>query len=344
MKNNSSYKRNKRNSRRALLLLMLLVTGSMLGTSTYAWFTSNKTVSVSDITVNVASKNGIQISVDGTNWKSILSTTDLVAAKTTYPAALNQIPSESSSIQPVSTVGTILDGGLMQMFVGDVPSNNEGNYILTSEETKEVNGTAGDFIAFDVFLKSDKAVDVDMTGSSGVKANGTDTGIKNASRIAFIVEGSTTSDDTVENIQGLELTAGSTEGVYFWEPNYNVHSGTGIANARDTYGLVITEDEENPLSYDGIKTTISADDNILLGEATAAKYADKFNTVSIDYKTKDSFAAEDVISVFSLPAGITKVRVYMWIEGQDVDCENNASGGNINYSLQFTIHEETEEV
>ena len=194
MKNKAS---SRRKSRTLLLLLLLLVTGSMLGTSTYAWFTSNKTVSVSDITVNVAAKNGIQISVDGTNWKSIISTTDLMAASATYPAAKNQIPTDNNSIQPVSTVGTILDGGLMQMFVGDVPSNADGDYILTAAASNEVNGTTGDFIAFDMFLKSDKAVNIDMTGASGVTANGSDTGIKNASRIAFIIEGSAASDASV---------------------------------------------------------------------------------------------------------------------------------------------------
>jgi len=331
--------KNRRKSRRALLLLMLLVTGCMLGTSTYAWFTSNKTVGVSDITVNVASKNGIQISVDGTNWKSIISTTDLLQAKATYAKAVNQIPSESNSIQPVSTVGTILNGGLMQMFVGDVPSNEAGDYILTAKQSSEVNGTTGDFIAFDLFLKSDKAANLAMTGSSGVSAEGTDTGIKNASRVAFIVEGSTSSDAEVETIQGLNLTAGSTEGIYFWEPNYNIHSGTGIANARDTYGLAITENETNALAYDGIKAAIEETDNILLGDANSTKYTDKFSGVTIDYLTRDTFAGEDTQSIFSLPAGITKVRVYMWIEGQDVDCENNASGGNINYNLQFTIAE-----
>ena len=332
-------RRKRRNSRVFLLLLLLLVTGSILGTSTYAWFTSNKTVSVTDITVNVATKNGIQISVDGTNWKSIVSTTDLLNARTTYGAAVNQIPSTSSAIQPVSTIGTILTGGKMQMFVGDAPANTDGDYILTATQSNEVHGEAGEFIAFDLFLKSDKAVDLDMTGSSGVTASGTDTGIKNASRIAFIVEGSTTSDASVSSIQGLALTAGSTSGVYFWEPNYNVHKGTGIANARDLYGLTITTDEANPLAYDGVKAEIAAEDNILLGNANATNYPAKFDAVTMTYTTKDDFSGDAVIPIFSLPAGITKVRVYMWIEGQDVDCENNASGGNINYSLQFTIHD-----
>lgn len=334
-------KKFKKYKRRSLyVLLLLLLTGTMLGTATYAWFTSNKTVSVTDITVNVAAKNGIQISVDGTNWKSIISTTDLRAASATYAAAINQIPTISDSIQPVSTIGTIKAGGLMQMFVGDVPSNEDGDYILTSSESTETNGTNGDFIAFDMFLKSDKAIDLDMTGTSGVTANGADTGIKNASRIAFVVEGNTTSDASVATIQGLTLNAGATEGVYIWEPNYNVHTGTGIANARDTYGMTITADETDPISYDGVKAAITAEDNILLADANATDNADKFAPVTLTYQTKDDFAGEDVIPIFSLAAGITKVRVYMWIEGQDVDCENKASGGNINYNLQFTIHEE----
>ena len=332
-------RKKKRNSRVFLLLLLLLVTGSILGTSTYAWFTSNKTVSVTDITVNVATKNGIQISVDGTNWKSIVSTTDLLNARTTYGAAVNQIPSTSSAIQPVSTVGTILTGGKMEMFVGDAPANTDGDYILTAEQSVETHGETGEFIAFDLFLKSDKAVDLDMTGTSGVTASGTDTGIKNASRIAFIIEGSKASDANLSEIQAMALTAGSTSGVYFWEPNYNVHKGTGIANARDVYGISITTDEANPLAYQGVKAAIAVEDNILLGNANKTNYPTKFDDVTMTYTTKDDFDEDDVIPVFSLPAGITKVRVYMWIEGQDVDCENNASGGNINYSLQFTIHE-----
>ena len=43
----------------------------------------------------------------------------------------------------------------------------------------------------------------------------------------------------------------------------------------------------------------------------------------------------DAKELFTLEKGVTKVRVYMWVEGQDVDCENNASGGQISFTLQF---------
>ena len=39
----------------------------------------------------------------------------------------------------------------------------------------------------------------------------------------------------------------------------------------------------------------------------------------------------------SLPAGISKVRVYMWLEGQDVDMENNASGSALRYNLELSM-------
>ena len=40
---------------------------------------------------------------------------------------------------------------------------------------------------------------------------------------------------------------------------------------------------------------------------------------------------------FRLTAGVTKVRFYLWIEGQDVDCENAASGASISYNMQFSL-------
>ena len=55
----------KKNKKRKLgsLLLLLFLTVVMLATSTYAWFTANKTVTISDINVYVATSSGLQISI-----------------------------------------------------------------------------------------------------------------------------------------------------------------------------------------------------------------------------------------------------------------------------------------
>lgn len=325
---------NKKKRKRHLMFLLLLLfgTGIMLTTSTYAWFTSNETVAVNTITVNIAAQNGIQVSVDGTNWKSIIQTTDIKTASATYTGAKNQLP---ESLEPVSSALTVGDNGLMEMFYGQVAANATGDWYLKAEKSTESNGTTGKFIAFDLFIKSDTSTDLYMTPNSKVTPSDVnDTGIKNASRVAFVMLGNTTLDDEVADIQALGTTGASGSTVYLWEPNYDVHTTNAISHARDTYGLTITAGPDAPrVDYDGILAPI-ATDTVKVGEANATKHNALFKAVTSTYKTKAGNA--NTTQIFGLTAGVTKVRIYMWVEGQDVDCENTASGGNINYDLQFT--------
>ena len=323
--------RRKRKKYRLLILLLLLFgTGIMLATSTYAWFTANKTVSIGTLQVQIEAKNGIQISADGTNWKSIVQKTDLTSASTTYGAAKNQLP---DVLEAVSTGGVVNNDGQLPMYYGNIGTNAEGNYILTATKETDANGTSGKYIAFDLFFKVDKQTDIWITPNSGVKTtDATDTGIKNASRIAFVVLGNTTAGDTVANIQALNK--GTASSTYIWEPNYNIHTPAGIANARDVYGKVDVTADNAILPYSGVISEINDSDNILLGNATQTDDDTKFKNVTIAYKTKANFT--HYIPAFQLSNGITKVRIYMWVEGQDVDCENNASNGNITFDLQIT--------
>lgn len=331
--------KNKKKRKRHLMFLLLLLfgTGIMLTTSTYAWFTSNQTVAVNTITVNIAAQNGIQVSVDGTNWKSIIQTTDIKTASTTYTGAKNQLP---SSLEPVSSALTVGADGLMEMFYGQVAANATGDWYLKAEKSTESNGTDGKFIAFDLFIKSDTSTNLYMTPNSKVTPSDVnDTGIKNASRVAFVMLGNTTIDDEVADIQALGTTDAAGSTVYLWEPNYDVHTPNAISHARDTYGLTITAGPDAArVNYDGILAPIDPD-TVKVGEANVDKHSAKFKAVTSTYQTKAANANNT--QIFGLTAGVTKVRIYMWVEGQDVDCENSASGGNINYDLQFTTNAQT---
>ena len=55
-------------------------------------------------------------------------------------------------------------------------------------------------------------------------------------------------------------------------------------------------------------------------------------SVDVDVATRSDFNTNQ--ELFVMQDGVTKVRVYMWLEGQDVDSENNASFGNIDYYIQ----------
>ena len=332
--------KDKRRSKRMLLLLLLLfMTGTMLVTSTYAWFTSNETVTVNTITVNVKAEGGIQLSADGTNWKTLLLTTDLTGVHaTTYTASVNQIPAQ---LEPVSTGLNVDATGKLEMFYGTVQANSDGDFILTAVQSVETesNGSnsTGKFVAFDLFFKSEDATSLYLTGDSGVTtSDATDKGIKNAARVAFVVLGNTTVDDTVAHIQALGTSNATSSPVYMWEPNYDVHTSNAVAHARDTYAITTTTTSAARISYDGVIAPISAANDVELGDANATTYSSYFQSVTPSYTTVEGNS--NSTQIFSLSGGVTKVRVYMWVEGQDVDCENTASGGNINYDLVFSIN------
>lgn len=333
MSTTKTKKRKRKQRRLFLALLMILFTGIVLTTSTYAWFTANKTVTVSNIDVNVAAANGLQISVDGINWKTIISNADITGVKTTYPGAVNQLPSTTESLSPVSTIGDIdAATGFMKMFSGEIASNAGGDQILSAVQTVEKHGTTGQFIAFDLFFQVNDVTPLYLTSNSNVIAKNTSTGIENAARVGFTIQGNTATGSPDATIQGLKATDGTGK-VFVWEPNYDVHTAAAVANASSNYGQSTTTTGAERLPYYGVKADITADADIRLN-STDATYFSLVNPQITSVAA--GIPSANYASAFTLQKGITKVRLYMWIEGQDVDCENNASGGSISYNLQFS--------
>ena len=186
-----------------------------------------------------------------------------------------------------------------------------------------------------MFFKVNAATPIYLQAGSGVtSADEKDNGIKNASRIAFVKLGETADGSALNTIQALNAGAAST--VTVWEPNFDVHTDAGVANAKDVYGITTTAANGALVPYAGIKGAITKAEDILLGEATQEKHEDKFTTVTPGKTSTAAFPAN--IELMTLNKGITKVRIYMWVEGQDVDCENNASGGNINFDLKISTN------
>lgn len=323
-----SKKKQKKTSLKSSILLLLLM-ALLLITSSYAWFTANQQVTVSQLQVNVKASNGLQISADAQNWKTVLEKADLENAAATYPVLVNQLPSKD--LEPVSTSGNATAGKL-DMFYGTVTAdeNQGGEYFLSATKQSETTGATGKYIAFDLFLKVDVPTTIYMTPNSKVSMVGTDKGLQNAARVGFVNEGN------IEN--GLpadlrNLSNGTSADI--WEPNYDTHTPGGIDAARDYYSLDVPAAGGPVVPYFGIKANI--DPNIIPMKqlTTTNPDANYFAPVTPKYTT----AADNAITkeFMNLPTGVTKIRVYMWIEGQDVDCENGASGSDVTFDLQFTV-------
>ena len=327
-------KRKKRSKKIFIAILMILFSGVVLTASTYAWFTANKTVTVEQIEVNVAASNGLQISVDASNWKTLISNADIKGAGTTYTGAVNQLP--TTSIVPTSSIGEIdTTTGFMKMFKGDIVSNASGTNILKAVQSTETHGTAsGDFIAFDLFFQVTEDTPVYLTSASKVikVGDGESKGIENAARVAFVEQGNAAAGTAVGTVQALK-SDGKTPAI-IWEPNIDVHKPAAVVAALSTYGITTSEVGATRINYNGVKAPIPEGENIPLN-STDEKY---FSAVTPKL-TSVAAGIPDTgyLPLFTLKAGTTKVRIYMWVEGQDVDCENNASGSSLAYNLQFSV-------
>ena len=346
-------KKEKRNRLKSLVLLLFL-TIVLLSTSTYAWFTANRSVSIDPINVQIAASSGLQISTNASDWKTLITNTD-ISSPTGYSGHKNQLPSE---LAPVSTVGSVTNG-YMNFYKGVVEGDqdNGGAMSLTATKTPdEAAGTTGDFIAFDIFLKVDDAAgaDIYLTNGSGVTVTSgeADKGLQYAARYGFITLGNTASTSNAATAQAL---SGGTSTIII-EPNYDAHTSTGVANASTYYAQTTTVGASGvaAVPYKGVKAAIASPIILVDTNPGGSPSATYFGDISTLYRTnvaysnagstyeayKGSTKESHLLNVFHLNTGITKLRVYMWVEGQDVDCENAASGAFLTYKLGFTLDDD----
>lgn len=330
-------KKEKERKRKFLfLLLWFLIVGVFLGTSTYAWFSTNRITDIEFVDVHIETDGGIEISSDAIDWKSVLSVKDIVEAYKTYANSTNQVP---SNIMPMSTGGITDGNGYLYMYYGNLENVSSGEYILSSKRQveKRCSGEdcSGSFISFDVFFRTSVDRKLYLSSDSYVTYLGEESlGIENSARVAFVLEGNVPKETNINTVQNLN--GATNNDVYIWEPNYDVHTRSGISNALSVFNIVTTETEGEIIPYDGLINPILLSQNINIKDANSINYPNYFKPVNISVYTKSNNDTNH--ELFDIRRGITKVKIYMWLEGQDVDSENNASFGDIRYNLQFTLN------
>lgn len=297
-----------KNKRIMLAFVMLLITGIALTTASYAWFSASTQAELGDIDVNVTASNGIQISMDATNWKGTLTTEDIKGEA--YAGHKNQVP---TTLTPVSTIGSQSIGNF-EMFDGIIDESGvEALLTTTAADGEKATTTEGHYIAFDLFIKSATKKKISLNAGSAVVATNTakpdspakDQGLMYSARVAFFNQGT---DPTNSPAAAIAKNNGTDASQIIWEPNANLHTAyntnLGITGVQETYGV---KAEGTDLKISEAKTD-----------------TDHFAKVTT-IQSNVGEVPED--TMFTIDEGITKVRVYIWIEGQDIDCENNASTG-----------------
>ena len=174
-------------------------------------------------------------------------------------------------------------------------------------------------------------------GVRNIAGTTSDPGIANCLRLGFVYEG-TTQSEVPSVIQSLSTN--NADNVVIWEPNYNKHTDAAIEIARSRYGLTLTDDMNTHVSYLGVKKEITTP---MLITSNDSEYFGEVNHIirtDSNFRTTDS----DNIYLFDLPEGYSKIRIYAWLEGQDVDCINDLNGSNFLFNLNFATNRNSSEI
>ena len=373
-------KKNQRKSELNAMFFIILIAAVMFIISTYAWFSTQKNVSITNLRGTVEVAEGLEISLDAEKWYNGITLGEedgqLSITKNAYQGHHNISPSE---MLPVSTLGLVGSTDTdLKMLRGNVTNSKELSKIVETKENIEVatDSQFPGYFAFDIFLKNnskqssgDDILQLNYDSSLEIMdASKTATGLQNTARIAFCKYAGTSEVDASQ-ADILKETAGVGVGaptayisdVAIWEPNADDHVDYIVKNnnkitwsASDASAYATKTLDDGTKGFDtttkmptyALKTSAVGQtiNDIYMWNGTEANLARQYTlqttkTSTTDYTIKEGVQnlvkATDGTTAFGIaPNKITRIRVYLWLEGQDVDCINYAShGGGVKVNI-----------
>lgn len=373
-------KKNKRKSELNAMFFIILIAAVMFIISTYAWFSTQKNVSITNLRGTVEVAEGLEISLDAEKWYNGITLGEedgqLSITKNAYQGHHNISPSE---MLPVSTLGLVGSTDTdLKMLRGNVTNSKELSKIAETKENIEVatDPQFPGYFAFDIFLKNnskqssgDDILQLNYDSSLEIMdASKTATGLQNTARIAFCKYAGTSEVDASQT-DILKETAGTGVGaptayisdVAIWEPNADDHVDYIVKNnnkitwsASDASAYATKTLDDGTKGFDtttkmptyALKTSAVGQtiNDIYMWNGTEANLARQYTlqttkTSTTDYTIKEGVQnlvkTTDGTTAFGIaPNKITRIRVYLWLEGQDVDCINYAShGGGVKVNI-----------
>ena len=371
---------NKRKSELNAMFFIILIAAVMFIISTYAWFSTQKNVSITNLRGTVEVAEGLEISLDAEKWYNGITLGEedgqLSITKNAYQGHHNISPSE---MLPVSTLGLVGSTDIdLKMLRGNVTNSKELSKIVETKENIEstTDSQFPGYFAFDIFLKNnskqssgDDILQLNYDSSLEIMdASKTATGLQNTARIAFCKYAGTSEVDASQ-ADILKETAGVGVGapkayisdVAIWEPNADDHVDYIVKNnnkitwsTSDASAYATKTLDDGTKGFDtttkmptyALKTSAAGQtiNDIYMWNGTEANLSRQYTlqttkTSTTDYTIKEGVQnlvkATDGTTAFGIaPNKITRIRVYLWLEGQDVDCINYAShGGEVKVNI-----------
>lgn len=365
-------KRTVKSQKKSKMIFLIIIVAAMISiTGTYAWFSSQRDVEIVGFKINVEIAENLEISLDGESWTHSINIEDMrqfygtyrdedtstVAYQAKNDDQRNYVPIE---LLPVSTVGEVENGNLV-FVLGEVKEKKLSNIVKCSEDdlvkgtpilTKEGNNEKHPYLAFDMYLRNLSNLKgpgerdlLQLKEGSFAKAEKKNTGLEYSARVALVQYGESI-DLVSTGAQARAIQPNGSETVAIWEPNYKLHTAE-VVNNDERISAVIEEINTYGIKSAAVGSEIedmTDTEETLLKAVHTNKIAQNEDIENQDFTTltKTTLKQIDGTTDMSLqPNTITKIRCYIWLEGQDPDCINLSSMGE---ELQVTLRLEKPKV
>ena len=318
--------RKKRNIAKSFYLVLILLI--LLVTASYTWFSLTMTPRVSDMAITVGAAYGLELAYD---YKS-------EDEAWTQHLNLAEVIPEIAPLKPVTWVND-----KQQFYAADIGLDGRIAGItkaLSDEENANKNNTNGYYLKTTFYARTGEPVTVSLTpavvGEDGTEGAGTyvigtpvwdgqsvvhndgGNGAEYAIRIGIRI--------TKLDQEGHEIA--NTKQFYIYEPNCNGHMDSG----SDVTETSVTE----TYSIDGTSPLIPADQLI---RQTVSSWSEAY-PVQKDVVIKQMGEFITDTELFDLDADeYAKIDLYIWLEGQDIDCNNQiGQEAMIMANIQFSAN------
>lgn len=298
-------------------IAMLVVSAIVLTSSTFAWFSMATRVEVETMELNITSPDGIQLSGNASAFTTMLTMADIKgetsARWAAYEGHENNFPEllapSSSTLQVASSMPVFFAGSI-----------DDKGQISANQVASDVGSG---YVAFDIFVKV--ATDMPIYWNQTTLTCADNEDVPSAMRIALVNCGTVSAKAEAEEILSVKPRNNSGNATVMYEPNSRNHTeASGYTDgtiAPDTY-IKAAFDPRNPGNLGGNGNNIYTS-TTYTGASAATRASDVSPTNAF----------------FNAKTGINRVRVYLWMEGNDVDCANDVAGSSISFNLVLSMYQ-----
>lgn len=294
-------------------IAMLIVSAIVLTSSTFAWFSMAKRVEVENMELNITSPDGVQVSANASAFTTMLTLADIKGESGARWAAYEGNQNNFPELLAPSSSAFDTTRALPKFFSGSIDDSGKIN------ATQVMSDVGSGYVAFDIFVKVGQDQKVYWNETKIDCADNED--VTSAMRVALVNCGTVAAKAEADAILGVLPANPFQNRAVMYAPNATNHTdASGYADGA-------TVPDNYVFAAFANRTPTGNGKNIMQEN----QYVTTFKGVSVT----DADKAQN--AYFNAVAGVNRVRVYLWMEGNDVDCENSVAGATINFNLVLTI-------